>query len=278
VLTHAEAQEMLCLRLGTELVNGESGAVSELISLCARLPLALAIAAARHAARTSHPLRSLVDELRPAQDRLKVLDATDVADAVTSTRAVFSWSYRSLTPDAARMFRLLAVHPGPDITAAAAASVAGVSSERARQVLTELVLANLLAEHADGRYTCHDLLRAYAAEQASSSDSDADRRAAMHRMLDHYLRTAFEAARLLDQVDPETQLPALVPGVVPEELADHREAQAWFEAERPVLSAAISEAARHGFDGHAWHLVLLPRVAPRRSLRSIVAHGLPAST
>jgi transcriptional regulator with XRE-family HTH domain len=264
VLTHAEAHEMLSRRLGPELVEGESAAVSELISLCARLPLALAIAAARHAARPSRPLQALVEELRPAQDRLTVLDATDVADAVTSARAVFSWSYQSLTQPAARMFRLLAVHPGPDITAAAAASVAGVRQERARQVLTELVLANLLAEHGDGRYTCHDLLRAYAAEQASTSDSDADRKAAMHRMLDHYLHTAFGAAKLLDQVDPAARPPAPVPGVVPEELADRGAAYAWFEAERPVLSAAISQAARHGFDGHAWHLVLLPRVAPRR--------------
>jgi transcriptional regulator with XRE-family HTH domain len=264
VLTHAEADEMLSRRLGPDLVDGESAAVAELIGLCARLPLALAIVAARHAARPARPLRALVEELRPAQDRLTVLDATDVADAVTSVRAVFSWSYQSLTQPAARMFRLLAVHPGPDITTAAAASVAGVSPKRARQVLTELVLANLLAEHADGRYTCHDLLRAYAAEQASCSDSDADRRAAMHRMLDHYLHTAFGAALLLDQVDPDARPAALVPGVVPEELADRREAYAWFEAERPVLSAAIRQATRHGFDGHAWHLVLLPRAAPRR--------------
>ena len=269
VLTDAGAHEMLCHRLGPELVDGESEAVVELISLCARLPLALAIAAARHAARPSRALHALVEELRPAQDRLTLLDASDVADAVTSARAVFSWSYQSLTQPAARMFRLLAVHPGPDITAAAAASVAGLCQERARQALTELVLANLLAEHADGRYTCHDLLRAYAAEQASRSDSDADRRAAMHRMLDHYLHTAFGAARLLDQADLPARPHTLAPGVVPEELADRREAFAWFEAERPVLSAAISQAARHGFDGHARHLPQMLRKFYTRSQRAL---------
>jgi transcriptional regulator with XRE-family HTH domain len=269
VLTDAEAHEMLCHRLGPELGDGEAEAVVELISLCARLPLALAIVAARHAARPSHALHALVEELRPAQDRLTLLDATDVADAVTSARAVFSWSYQSLTQPAARMFRLLAVHPGPDITAAAAASVAGLCQERARQALTELVLANLLAEHADGRYTCHDLLRAYAAEQAGRSDSDADRRAAMHRMLDHYLHTAFGAARLLDQADLPARPHTLAPGVIPEELADRREAYAWFEAERPVLSAAISQAARHGFDGHARHLPQMLRKFYIRSQRAL---------
>ena len=183
-----------------------------------------------------------------------MLDAADEADAVTSARAVLSWSYEGLTEPAARMFRMLAVHPGPDISAAAAASVAGIRPDQARHVLAELVLANLLAEHTDGRYTCHDLLRAYAAEQASEADSDADRRAAMGRLLDHYLHTAFGAAMLLDQIDPPPGPPAAGPGVVAEHLADRGEAYAWFEAERPVLSAAISQAARNGFDGHAWHL------------------------
>src|ERR1700722_19820347 len=254
VLTRAEGQEMLSRRLGAELVDRETEAVGELISLCARLPLALAIAAARSAARPSRPLRALVEELRPAQDRLKVLDAADPAGAVTSARAVLSWSYQSLTQPAAHMFRMLAVHPGPDITAAAAASVAGVGPAEARQLLAECVLANPRAADAEGRYTCHDLLRAYAAEQTSRSDGDGERRAAMHRMLDHYLHTAFGAAMLLDQIDPPTAPPAARPGVAPEELADRRQAYAWFEAERPVLSAAISYAARHGFDGHAWHL------------------------
>jgi tetratricopeptide (TPR) repeat protein/transcriptional regulator with XRE-family HTH domain len=254
VLSPAEAQEMLSRRLAPELLDGEPGAAGELISLCARLPLALAIAAARSAARPARPLQVLVEELRPAQGRLGVLDAADEADAVTSARAVLSWSYEGLTEPAARMFRMLAVHPGPDISAAAAASVAGVPADQARQVLAELVRASLLAEHADGRYTCHDLLRAYAAEQASTSDSDGDRRAAMGRMLDHYLHTAFGAAMLLDEIDPPPGPPAAVPGVVAEQLADRGEAYAWFEAERPVLSAAISQATRSGFDGHAWHL------------------------
>jgi len=186
MLTDAEARELLSHRLGRELVDDQTGAVSELIRLCAGLPLALAIAAARHAARPSQPLQALVEELRPAHNRLKVLDATDVADAVTSARAVFSWSYQSLGNHAARMFRLLAAHQGPDITAAAAASAAGVGQDRARQLLTELVLANLLTEHADGSYTFNDLLRAYAAEQADGSEGDADRRlAAVRRMMDH---------------------------------------------------------------------------------------------
>jgi transcriptional regulator with XRE-family HTH domain len=186
-LTRAEAREMLSDRLGHELVDDETGAVGELISLCAGLPLALAIAAARHSARPSHPLQALVEELRPQQDRLKVLNATDVADAVTSARAVFSWSYQSLSQHAARMFRLLAAHPGPSITATAAAALAGVGLDRTRTLLRELVLANLLTEHADSSYTLNDLLRAYAAEQTGKTGdaADASRGPAMRRKLDH---------------------------------------------------------------------------------------------
>jgi len=254
LLTSGDAREMLARRLGHELVASEAGAADELIGLCARLPLALAIAAARLAARPSRSLQALVEELRPAENRLRALDAADVADRVTSARAVFSWSYGSLAPPAARMFRLLALHPGPDITAAAAASLAGVSPAEARQLLTELVLANLVAEHEDGRYRCHDLLRACAAEQACRTDSDADRRAAMHRMLDHYLHTAFRAAVLLTDADPPARPPAPVTGVQPEDLTTRSESYAWFEAERAVMSAAIGHAARYGFHRHAWHL------------------------
>ena len=107
---------------------------------------------------------------------------------------MFSWSYRALTAPAARMFRLLGLHPGPDITTAAAASLAAIPPGQARALLTELTRAHLLAEHAPGRYTFHDLLRAYASELASAQDGPADRDAAVHRLLDHYLHTASNAA------------------------------------------------------------------------------------
>jgi len=104
--------------------------------------------------------------LRDARGRLDVLET---GDALTDLRAVFSWSYQKLTPRAARMFRLLGVHPGPDVSLAAAASLSGLSLPATRAALAELTRASLLTEDAAGRFGCHELLRAYAAERAAAS-------------------------------------------------------------------------------------------------------------
>jgi hypothetical protein len=106
---------------------------------------------------------------------------------------VFSWSYHALTPLAARLFRHLGLHPGPDITAPAAASLAGLPIDQARPLLAELTRVSLIAKHVPGRYTLHDLLRAYATHLAHTHDTDQQRHAATHRILDHYLHTAHTA-------------------------------------------------------------------------------------
>jgi DNA-binding SARP family transcriptional activator/tetratricopeptide (TPR) repeat protein len=251
VLTEAEARQMLMLRLGGDRAAAEPGAVSEITSLCARLPLALAIAAARAADRPRFPLAELAAELRGAHSRL---DALDAGDPAASVRAVFSWSIWQLSSAAARMFRLLGLHPGPDISAPAAASLADVPRAWARQCLGELTRAHLLTEHVPGRYAFHDLLRVYAAEQAQTTDSESDREAATSRMLGHYLHTAHTAALLL-RPSRETISPAPPRrGVTPEQPIDHQQAVAWFEAERNVLLAVSAVAANAGFDVHAWQI------------------------
>jgi tetratricopeptide (TPR) repeat protein len=121
-------------------------------------------------------------------------------------------------------------------------------------VLAELTGAHLLAEHVPHRYVLHDLLRAYAEEQAHASDGADDRRAAVHRLLDHYVHSAFAADRLLDQVrDPIVPVQPS-PGVTPERLGDGGPARAWFSAEHAVLLAATDRAVSAGFDAHAWQL------------------------
>jgi tetratricopeptide (TPR) repeat protein/transcriptional regulator with XRE-family HTH domain len=249
VLTEPEAQEMLGLRLAPDRIAAAPAAVTALAELCARLPLALSIAAARVAARPGS-LAELAAELRDTQARL---DALHTEDAATDVRTVLSWSCRQLSEPAARMFRLLGVHAGPDITVPAAASLAGVSRPEAQQAIEDLARAHLLTEQVPGRFAFHDLLRAYAAERARSHDSDADLHAAVHRVLDHYLHTACAASLLLSYRDP-IMLSPLQPEVVPEELADRQQALAWFRAELQVLLAAVRQATAAGFSVHAWQL------------------------
>ena len=255
LLPDAEAQELLTARLDPGRVGAAPGAVHELARLCAGLPLALNIVAARAAACPGLPLTAFAAELRDDQ---ALLDALDAGDPAASVRAVFSWSYQNLTDQAARMFRLLGVHPGPDISTAAAARLAGTPSRQARRLLTELASMNIVTEYAVGRFTFHDLLRAYAIEEGQSRDSDSYRQAALRRVLDYYMCTAHQAALLLNpsrDVLALTQPPAQA---MPPELRDGTEALAWFEAEHAVLLAAIMHAAQAGFDHHvgqiAWSL------------------------
>jgi DNA-binding SARP family transcriptional activator len=245
----AEARQMLAFRLGGKRICAEPDAVDQIVSLCARLPLALAIAAARAATRPRLPLATLVTELRGTPGRLDAL-ATD--DPAASVRAVFSWSARQLAPAAARMFRLIGLHPGPDISVPAAASLAAIPPAAAGGILRELTAANLMTEHSPGRYVCHDLLRTYAAEQARATEDDG--RAATERMLDHYLHTACAAALLLSPSRVPIILSPARAGVTLERLLDHQQAMGWFEAEYQILLAAVALAARTGFDLHAWQL------------------------
>jgi DNA-binding SARP family transcriptional activator len=251
VLTVPEAHEMLVQRLGPERVDAEPAAAGELIGLCARLPLALAVTAARAAAHPGLQLAALTAELRDASSRL---DALATGEDATDARAVLSWSYQQLGPATARMFRLLGLHPGPDITAPAAASLAGLDPPEARRLLRELTRGCLLTEHSPGRYALHDLLRAYATEQAHAKDTEQARHEAIGRMLDHYLHTAQAAALLMQPHRGSPTLDPARPGVTPEHLTNHQHALAWFEAEHQILISAVSLAAETGLNVHAWQL------------------------
>ncbi len=247
VLSEPEARQLLARRIGAGRACAEPRAVSELISLCSRLPLALSIAAARAASRSDFPLTALAAGLRDSHSRL---DALDAGDRAADVRAAFSWSYRLLSEPAARMFRLLGAHPGPDIRVAAAASAAAVPAGTARSALRELAAVNLVQEPVLGRFALHDLLRAYAAELSAEDES----RSALQRVLDYYLHTARAAVRLVYPADRQVAVSPPRPGAVPEHFRGRDQALAWLRAEHQVLLAATASAAGRGFDAHAWQI------------------------
>jgi transcriptional regulator with XRE-family HTH domain len=248
VLSEQEANELLVTRLGVERAAGEPWAVTHLATLCARLPLALSVVVARAAAAPKMPLSSLAAELTELGGRL---DALDVGDPAANVRTVLSLSYRHLPDTAARMFRLLGLHPGPDISAAAAASLAGVPEPQARVALRDLTRASLLMEVVPGRFAFHDLLRAYAAEQPTSEAGVAN---TTRRMLDHYLHTAYRAHQVLYPGRELIDLDPVASGVAPEKFSGKASALAWLQAESPVLLKVTGVAARLAYDAHAWRL------------------------
>jgi DNA-binding SARP family transcriptional activator/transcriptional regulator with XRE-family HTH domain/tetratricopeptide (TPR) repeat protein len=251
VLTAGESRDLLAWNLGAGRAVAELGAVGELIALCGRLPLALCDVAARAVACPGLPLASLVAEMRDARRRL---DALETGDSATSVRMVFSWSRAKLGQRAARMFRLLGVHPGPDIAGSAAASLAALPRGQAFLALAELCDEHLLTEWAPGRYTCHDLLRSYAQEEARIRESEAGRRVAMRRVLDYYLHAACTASRFLCPGPSEVTWPAPLPGVMLEDITGPQQAAQWFENEQHVLLNLISHAAEGGYAPYAWEL------------------------
>ncbi|MDR6596812.1 BTAD domain-containing putative transcriptional regulator [Saccharothrix longispora] len=251
LLDEPEARALLERRIGSVGRAAEPAALDSLVAHCAGLPLALAIVAARAAADPDLPLGALAAELADERTRLAALDAGDPA---TAARAVFSWSCRRLSESTARVFRLLGLHPGPHVTPAATASLAGVGTPAAKEALRELVRSRLMSQPAPGRYAFHDLTRLYAADEAREHHDEGERRAAVRGLLDHLLHSADRADRLLHpQRDPVALVPA-DPGAVPVEPADHRAALAWFATEHPVLVGAVELAHEEGFDAHAWQL------------------------
>jgi DNA-binding SARP family transcriptional activator/tetratricopeptide (TPR) repeat protein len=228
--------------------DSDPAAAAALASQCARLPLALRVAAELAAARPDLSLADLASELADQQRRLDLLDAG--ADTRTAVRAVFSWSYRSLSDSAARAFRLVSLHPGPDLDDHAAAALTDAPAETAARARHELVRAHLLQAAGPGRYGMHDLLCAFAREL----DDPAAQRVALTRLLDYYLHGAATAMDILFPAEchrrPRVQLPVI--GVPP--LTGQAAARAWLDAERASLVAVTAHAAGGGWPDHATRL------------------------
>jgi tetratricopeptide (TPR) repeat protein len=261
VLTHGEAHDLLARRLRDDRARAEPEAVTDLLTRCAGMPLAISIVAARATTHPDFPLTVLADELRDTSTRL---DALDTGELATNLRAVLSWSYRALHPATAEAFRLLGLAPGPDIGVAAAASLTALPTTRTRQLLRDLEAAHLMAQHAPDRYRMHDLTRLYAAECADHDTAEPDRRAALRRLVDFYLHTAHAADRHLDPTREPTRLAPPAPGCHPHPPADATTAKEWFDTEHACLLAAQQVAAAHDWHDAVWQLASALHIFHRR--------------
>ncbi|GAA4573114.1 BTAD domain-containing putative transcriptional regulator [Micromonospora coerulea] len=249
LLTDAEARELLTRRLG-DAAAADPAAVDEIIARCGRLPLALALVATRSVGRPGLSLPAVAGELAEADGRL-----AGFGDADADLAAIFSWSYRALTPEAARLFRLLPLHPAGELSTEAAAALGGLSLRSARGLLAELG-AQLLVQPGDGRWRMHDLLRAYAVELGEEHDEAAERDAAIERVYDYYLLSAY-AAHL--PLLPQVPLPEPEPserGVTGRGFTSRAEAMAWFAAEQRVLTDIVAQAKERGRPRTAWQIAL----------------------
>ncbi len=233
-------------------VDAEPDAATALAEQCSRLPLALRLAAELAVAQPDESVASLAAELDDLRRRLDLLDAN--GDARGAVRAVFSWSYQRLDPEAALVFRLAGLQPGPDFDRFEVAALADTSPEQAGRVLSVLARAHLIQPAPSRRYTMHDLLRAYARERADAEDGAGGQKKALTRLLDRYLYTASAAMDVLFPAESNrrARLPAPAGPLPPVE--DPADARAWLEAGLSNLTAAIEHAAHHGWPTHAVRL------------------------
>jgi len=247
-----EAVSLLRQVIGTSRVDGEAQAAVELVRQCACLPLALRIVADRAATHKYTTLAELAGELAVERDRLDVLAVDD--DEATAVRAVFSWSYQALPGESARLFRLLGLHAGVDISTPAAAALSGTPIVRVRRLLDMLANVHLIEESGRDRYRLHDLLRVYAAERAAIEEAERDRDEAVRRLLDWYLRTANAADHLLNPLRRHVPLEPVVVNDHELRLRSPDDARQWCEAELANLVAATRRAMDSGHHDVAWKL------------------------
>ena len=250
----SEARDYLARALGAHRVDDQRDAAGQIVEACAGLPLALSIVAARAAHLPDARLAEISAPLRTAHDRLDTLALGN--DPCANARTAFSWSYQALEPQSGQLFRLLSLHPGPQVAPNAAAALTGLPAEHVRALLRELCRVGLLRERAADRFTCHDLLHLYGDELSRECDSAADRAQAVDRLLDYYVFSAQAADRFLAtgprrQIVPVPQRRTNVPA---EQFADARHALDWLAAEYTVLIAAVKWAADHGAGAAAWRL------------------------
>jgi tetratricopeptide (TPR) repeat protein len=262
ILSQEEARALLAERLGEARRDAEPGAAAELIRLCGCHPLALALIASRAYIDPGLSLAELAKDLS-----YSVLVTLEDGDPASSLPDVLSWSLRGLTGQQRTVFGLLGIAPGPDISLPAAVSLTGLPSPRAKKVLRELEQASLLNPPLGGRYSMHDLIRAFAADTATGAadlelaDNTAGlelagevREAAQRRVIDFYLHTAYAAARVLAPHRQPIQLELPVPGCHPEPLAAAPAALAWFDTEHSCLLESQRTAAALGWQQAVWAL------------------------
>jgi DNA-binding SARP family transcriptional activator/Tfp pilus assembly protein PilF len=254
-------------------VDADPAAAAALADQCARLPLALRVAAELAMARPDIPLADLVSELADQQRRLDLLDAAG-GDPRTAVAAVFSWSVRHLPADTAQAFRLLGVHPGPDIDPYAAAALIGTGERSARRALESLARAHLVYRTTAGRYAMHDLLRAYACDLARQAGVD-EHGAALDRLLDYYVGTTAAAMDRLHPAESHVRPAVAPPATDVPVLADRGSALAWLDAERQTLAIVAAHAAANGRPAHtvALSALLFRYLTAGYPTDALVIHG-----
>lgn len=254
VLSPGESVQLLGELMGASRVAADSASAFRVAELCGHLPLALRIVAERAVDRPSLSLAELIEELVGEQHRLDALASAE--DELSDTRAVFSWSYRALSPELRKTFCLLGTHPGPDIGVEAAGALLGDDAAVVRRRLRALADAHLLQEKSKSRFHLHDLVRVYSVERALAEESQEDRIKAVRRLMTWYLLTADAGRRAI--LPYSASFPLVPAGGIRavENFESGPAAMRWFDIERLNLQALLRQASELAQLDIVWKLAI----------------------
>ncbi|CAN5196905.1 BTAD domain-containing putative transcriptional regulator [soil metagenome] len=244
-----ESRKLLVSRLGVDAVESAPAAVESIIESCAGLPLALAIAAARSVLQPTSSMPSMARELLGHSN---ILDSLSAGDS-DSVRATFDWSYRALRPEAGRLFRHLAAHPGPQMSLSSLASCTDRSLDETRALTAELVSANMIVAVAPATFEVHDLLRAYAGELVRSAG---EWDVASRQLVSHYVRSTREAFLQFGRSPTVDLGDAIGAATCVDRFTSIDGAIEWYSRERTALRGMIRRAIELGLDRAAGLLSL----------------------
>jgi tetratricopeptide (TPR) repeat protein len=245
-----DAEALIMAYVGTDRAHESPVALRQIIDQCARLPLALTIAAATAAEKPDVPLGRVVDEIR----RSRRVFSVDQSALPGRTESVFNWPYRALSNQAARAFRLLSLHPSRPFRRLAAASAVGLGDGEIDAVLGELVRVHMLFEPRPGIYVFHDLLLEFSIRLRQQLDTESAVNEARRRLLDHYLHAAYAASVLVNPLRSRPKLPRAMTGVQILAFPQYEDAAAWIDSSYLVLLDMVRIAYEAGSDTHAWQL------------------------
>ncbi|MBO0802456.1 MAG: tetratricopeptide repeat protein [Nocardiopsaceae bacterium] len=219
---------------------------AKVASLCGGLPLALRAQAGRLREGDLPDLDSLINELAE-------LHAGRADDTETGRRVFpsFESTYRQLTAEDQRMFRLLGASPCADFGLDTAAALTDQGMAGARDRMRALVDRCLLEQTSGDRYQFHDLVRPYAAARCGQEEPKSERRRAIGRLIRHY-SDALSAATAVDKAasrefsgrDGADRVGAERDRALVQ-FPDADSAHAWLEAEWRNVLLTARYAARH---------------------------------
>ncbi|QHY96935.1 Regulatory protein AfsR [Streptomyces sp. S4.7] len=255
-MSEADSLAMLGNTTGDWVESATGAELSDLVRLCARLPLALRIVGSLLVSRPHWRVADVVSRLADERHRLDTLRYRDL-----EVRASFALSYAGLRPEARRLFRLLGLLEAPDFPLWAAAAAADTELREAQELLDELVDVHLLdvtgTPNGQARYGFHDLIRAYARERAQVEEAAAERDEAVVRVLGALLALTDIADRghmgqNMFQRDAPRWRPERVEASLPRSVSP----MASLDRERVPLVAGVRQAAELGRDELCWELAV----------------------